>query len=1664
MSKPKTRSKSKVFFAFYLLAVFVLGSYATQAQTQPGIILSWDNAVGCQTYETEKEREVYIENIEDSECLRVCQYSYVKYTLSNLPSGATTVWSAVGGNVSSPTNTYCYVSWGTVGAGSVSFTITSGNTVITKTLCIEKIMTPTAKFEVAPQGQSPNPDEVYVCSNQVINFVNLSTPNSGSNLVSYYWEFGDGTTSAAFEPSHTYLNEQEYDVVLTVTNACNCIDKYKIKVITKGKGFEISCPTVICEGQSDIYSLPFDGMEICQGNFNWEVEGGQVVSEGGGNIEVLWNNVDENGFGYVTFNPSECNLDCLEPTTIKIPVIQSNGTIQGPNAICLGEQGRYKLPQWPTTDFQWEIIGNAGNTLAEVILTDQRNEVVITPLVTGTLVLRATYTNTLLHCSGEAEFVINVAKPLEILGEETICQNTNALYTNSEGVNGVWTLKNNNGNTVYTTTTTDFYYTFNQAGNYILTINANGYCQGEEKTIKVIGTPSTPAGINGDLQVCPNVPYTYAVQSPDATADYYWEVTNGNIVGADSGPQVNITFNGTFPATVKVYKKTVSPIECISSPRTITVNQIPINVMISLDNGALCGNRTADYQALQSGTPNLYTDGDAYTWSISNPTLGSVSNGQGTNSIDVTWNNVTAITTVDLILTVNKCNISPAPQFVKQITLYPKTEIEIVASDNPVCAGSLYPVTFTIQSANGVPLTPTDEVTWNFGAGDFTTPPGQFTYTTALTNNSTVNIGQVITAYIADANNCGQTNTDSVTVTVLPNPPAIATLTSQANAFCTVADINASITVSSNTSGVTFVWYKNGVALSPAQTGTTLNVTPAMGPGAYTFQATNPNGCIKVSNSVTITVIPCVPVNCTIGENVTNTSELTGCGEITFLGTATGSPIVDVWEVLGPAPTDYTIVGNVLTGKPGNYKIIHKALYPCAEGGNSYIRSVVDVVIPYEPDFNYVVECANNNSFNINFIDNSNFYAPVANQQVRFYYKTSAAASFTGPIAYDPSLSVFELQNLAAGSYIFKIEVEGTYPNTQTYVCEKTYTINLQGINPNLFIVVNQTEQIGCHDTPVKFELNNFVIGSTVLWDFGDGSQNTMTSPERVFTTPNDPSIPYTVTCTVTNQYGCSFVFDTDVYIPEECFFGDIVADPDPASVCQGDSVTLTYVPNGDNCSVANYIWMNGNLPVPGAANSNQLPVATTGFYWVKVVSADNCSYNSPTQIRPIFQPLPTVKIIGDATFCEDQDVILKAVTNAPTLNWYVNGALQSQFNNLDEVQFLLSSGNYTITAEAISAEGCINAATHTLSIQEPIQNISFDVNITCDPYQATITAIPSNGSNFTYNWSNGESTPTIVVNEGGPYKVTISMGGCSTSAEIDIPKNPENYIWIFPTGCYSDCRTDGNPNVLIGPNLPLDYWSWNQEGYSDASGANSQADPYTLVKDGSYTLTINTGACELTSEPLEYTTSRCEECKIEKVDIKEININDTPYCSFTYSIVIYSGSTFPYQATLSDDAGNVLIIPSSFTIYPGVNQINLTVIPQGSFTAGGFTNWTLHGFASLEAGNLDCLFNIARVEVPKCGSNTVSKLMEGNNMDRNNTIVLYPNPAKDEVNIRYSLNLADASIEIFDLSGRTIYKNLVTSSTGDLQLNTSTYQAGVYIVVVKQNNGILLQQKLIIE
>jgi PKD repeat protein len=63
-----------------------------------------------------------------------------------------------------------------------------------------------------------------VCMGSPTVFTNTSTPPAPATLVSYSWDFGDGSLlSTLMNPTHTYANYGIYNVKLTVTNSNGCI-------------------------------------------------------------------------------------------------------------------------------------------------------------------------------------------------------------------------------------------------------------------------------------------------------------------------------------------------------------------------------------------------------------------------------------------------------------------------------------------------------------------------------------------------------------------------------------------------------------------------------------------------------------------------------------------------------------------------------------------------------------------------------------------------------------------------------------------------------------------------------------------------------------------------------------------------------------------------------------------------------------------------------------------------------------------------------------------------------------------------------------------------------------------------------------------------------------------------------------------------------------------------------------------------------------------------------------------------------------------------------------------------------------------------------------------------------------------------------------------------
>ena len=75
--------------------------------------------------------------------------------------------------------------------------------------------------------------------------------SSGTNTY-YLWDFGDGDTSMAYQPSHTYTQKGTYEITLTVVDStsCNISDSTKFQILVLGDDVDTLPDVDVCKGDS----------------------------------------------------------------------------------------------------------------------------------------------------------------------------------------------------------------------------------------------------------------------------------------------------------------------------------------------------------------------------------------------------------------------------------------------------------------------------------------------------------------------------------------------------------------------------------------------------------------------------------------------------------------------------------------------------------------------------------------------------------------------------------------------------------------------------------------------------------------------------------------------------------------------------------------------------------------------------------------------------------------------------------------------------------------------------------------------------------------------------------------------------------------------------------------------------------------------------------------------------------------------------------------------------------------------------------------------------------------------------------------------------------------------------------------------------------------------
>ncbi|HPI05108.1 MAG TPA: proprotein convertase P-domain-containing protein [Saprospiraceae bacterium] len=389
----------------------------------------------------------------------------------------------------------------------------------------------------------------------------------------------------------------------------------------------------------------------------------------------------------------------------------------------------------------------------------------------------------------------------------------------------LWTASNGGHITGGTSGTTA---TIDEPGTYMLRVcrtNPSGAACCDSATVnvtEVVTMLNNPTVINGPASICQGATGTYSTPPVSGATTYTWTFPPGVVVNSGAGTNtVAVTWNNSTGGNVCVTASN----SCSSSTQLcipVTVNPTVVATQPQ-GNATVCGNSNVTYTI--PANPNVTN----YTWTV---TGGTVSTGQGTNSITVHWG--TGATGTVCVKVTGPCGTSPDVCLPVQITGAPA--LPNVIGNATACATGTGTYTVT-------PVAGATSYHWFVTNGTITS--GNGTTSVQVTWDANVNSGSIC----ANAQNACDSSAINCFNVTLNAPPATPVVTGDAT-LCSGTNGNYSITAIPNSTG--YAWTVTGGTIVSGQNTTSLVVNWGSGTGgtvcaqALSTCGPGPQGCFPV--------------------------------------------------------------------------------------------------------------------------------------------------------------------------------------------------------------------------------------------------------------------------------------------------------------------------------------------------------------------------------------------------------------------------------------------------------------------------------------------------------------------------------------------------------------------------------------------------------------------------------------------------------------------------------------------------------------------------------------------------------------------------------------------------------------------------------------------------
>ena len=217
-------------------------------------------------------------------------------------------------------------------------------------------------------------------------------------------------------------------------------------------------------------------------------------------------------------------------------------------------------------------------------------------------------------------------------------------------------------------------------------------------------------------------------------------------------------------------------------------------------------------------------------------------------------------------------------------------------------------------------------------------------------------------------------------------------------------------------------------------------------------------------------------------------------------------------------------------------------------------------------------------------------------------------------------------------------------------------------------------------------------------------------------------------------------------------------------TLCEGEPFPV--LDGGANQT--SYAWTFNGAPI---ATTRTVTADQSGTYSVTVKNSFNCENKDDVKITIV--PIPTLTLEATYSLCDGQQVDIQADSDGTSFEWRKEGTVIA--DEVDKTISVSEGGLYS--CEATNAGNCTVLATFEV-VSRPSPIIELGADITLCP-QESISLDP--GVHSSYNWSDGSSGNSLLVNAGAPstlvtnqYFVTVGNEfGCQSKDSVTITLNP---------------------------------------------------------------------------------------------------------------------------------------------------------------------------------------------------------------------------------------------------------------------------------------------------